>query len=652
MHFKNAISKEKMPDKICSMLSVKSSTIIRFLSMLLAFSTVFVLFTASGIFPVKALGEEDIRIIIFDPGEYGCFERSSVEVLLGEATPSPPSDYSNSSNPDYIFDGWEPEISDTVNDDAEYIAKWILRDYTVSFYSDGSSFTTRTVKAGSSLGADMPSDPEKLGYEFTGWSSNGDAGFCESTPVTGDIDVYAVFRPMLIKFYIAFNKNGKGAETLLPIVEYYDVGDVLVPKPADAVYPDFLFGGWYTEAACINEWNFSSGRVEIPYLQEFVVLTLYAKWTPIYTVVFSDGIENSETILKTEKVVKGKDATAPEIQKRVGYTFKEWDTVFTNVQKNLEVKAVWLKNKYTVTFLDMDKKTVLEKQTVFFGDNAKPPEPPKHVGYVFYDWDVDFKKIKSDLTVTAQYDKEGVEMFTVTFVDWDGQVLNKQRIEKGKGASAPVSPKREGFEFTGWDKKFDKILSDMTITAKYKEVKQEKQKEKASGNNEEVFHIGRFSKEDILLQARKEGILILTLGRLSVPLTSPKSMSSFTWGFANLIMTVLGLVFLLISLFKRFERKKASKTNDDFSLGFQYMARSKRYIPAGSVISIVMGVIGAVFFFATSNISGLLTVFDRWTVFSVFILIMGIIGFSLGNRQFNLKQKELSIKAALVSSNR
>lgn len=74
---------------------------------------------------------------------------------------------------------------------------------------------------------------------------------------------------------------------------------------------------------------------------------------------------------------------------------------------------------------------------------------------------------------TSQTDttKPAVDTFTVTFKDFDGTVLNTQKVEKGKAATAPVDPKRENFKFAGWDKAFNKITSDLVVTATYTTTK-------------------------------------------------------------------------------------------------------------------------------------------------------------------------------------
>ena len=64
-----------------------------------------------------------------------------------------------------------------------------------------------------------------------------------------------------------------------------------------------------------------------------------------------------------------------------------------------------------------------------------------------------------------------IETYTVTFKNYDGTVLETQKVEKGKGATAPADPVREHFTFAGWDKSFDKVTSDLVITATYTTTK-------------------------------------------------------------------------------------------------------------------------------------------------------------------------------------
>lgn len=59
--------------------------------------------------------------------------------------------------------------------------------------------------------------------------------------------------------------------------------------------------------------------------------------------------------------------------------------------------------------------------------------------------------------------------YTVTFKDWDGEVLKTEEVTEGSGATAPSSPSREYYTFAGWDKSFDEVTEDLTVTATYTE---------------------------------------------------------------------------------------------------------------------------------------------------------------------------------------
>lgn len=84
--------------------------------------------------------------------------------------------------------------------------------------------------------------------------------------------------------------------------------------------------------------------------------TVYVKWTiNKYTVTFMDG----EKVLETfTNVPHGDTVTAPEVPKKDGKTFKEWDKDFSKVTSDLIVNAKWEKRKYTLTFINFDGTTV------------------------------------------------------------------------------------------------------------------------------------------------------------------------------------------------------------------------------------------------------------------------------------------------------
>ncbi len=192
----------------------------------------------------------------------------------------------------------------------------------------------------------------------------------------------------------------------------------------------------------------------------------------VFTVTFKDY---NGMVLSEQQIQKGSAATAPADPVRAAdaqytYSFKGWDKDFSNITENTVVTAVYdsVVNVYTVTFMSHDGK-VLDTQQVEYGNSATAPVAPEIDGYVFTGWDTEFDSITKETTVTAQYRERG-ESYSVTFVDYDGTLISVQLVEKGESAQAPEDPTREGHAFAGWDKAFDNVTEDITVTATYSEL--------------------------------------------------------------------------------------------------------------------------------------------------------------------------------------
>lgn len=91
------------------------------------------------------------------------------------------------------------------------------------------------------------------------------------------------------------------------------------------------------------------------------------------------------------------------------------------------------------------------------------PKAPKGYHWNAQDLEKIRGKIKEDVLIRAEK-----ENFLVEFKDWDGRVLNDQRVKYNERATAPASPARAGYTFIGWDKSFAKITGDTIITAQYR----------------------------------------------------------------------------------------------------------------------------------------------------------------------------------------
>ena len=194
--------------------------------------------------------------------------------------------------------------------------------------------------------------------------------------------------------------------------------------------------------------------------------TVYVKWTiNKYTVTFMDG----EKVLATfTNVTHGDTVTAPEVPKKDGKTFKEWDKGFSNVTSDLTINAVYDVDTFTVTFKDGEK--VLETQTVEYEAAATAPDtarlsPPE--GMHFAKWDKDFSKVTEDIEVSAVYE---LNEYTVTFKNGE-TTLKTEMVKHGFAATAPNVYDTATKKFVGWDKSFDNVTSDLIVNAKFETKK-------------------------------------------------------------------------------------------------------------------------------------------------------------------------------------
>ena len=168
----------------------------------------------------------------------------------------------------------------------------------------------------------------------------------------------------------------------------------------------------------------------------------------------------------------------------IEYTDKDVSNVYINDSKHLilvlkdntELDAGLTANgktppiSYSVTFRDYDG-TVLKAASVLIGQSAIPPAAPQRQGFEFVGWDGSFSHVRENRLLVAQYralsPEQDTTFHTITFLDRDASVLKTQLVEDGQAAAAPIPPHWDGFVFLNWDREFQNVRSDLTVTAQY-----------------------------------------------------------------------------------------------------------------------------------------------------------------------------------------
>jgi uncharacterized repeat protein (TIGR02543 family) len=246
-------------------------------------------------------------------------------------------------------------------------------------------------------------------------------------------------------------------------------------EPGAPMREGYLFDGWYLgiEGELVTPWDFSTDRVTkdlifkySPTYTEMDRLILYAKWIPLYTVMFDTGggsFVPDQTIAEGGRVEKPTPAPEPPSEKTgwllVGW-FTEpewsyrWDFAMDTMTKDITLYAR-LGLPRTVTF-DTDGGSSVPAQTVAEGGTVEEPPAPTKVNYVFDGW---FKEaalttpwnfstdtVTGNITIYANW----IPGYTVTFNIDGGTPVASRTVVVGGTVPEPPAPTKANHVFGGW----------------------------------------------------------------------------------------------------------------------------------------------------------------------------------------------------------
>ncbi len=122
------------------------------------------------------------------------------------------------------------------------------------------------------------------------------------------------------------------------------------------------------------------------------------------------------------------------------------------------------KSPSIVTFVDWNGMIIQNPQTVDYGKNAVAPDSPSREGYTFTGWDKSFTSVTTDLTVKATYK---IKTFNITFLDTKGNVIGTpQKVNYGDSATPPAVTLETGHVFVGWSSdEYKNVKKDATVQA-------------------------------------------------------------------------------------------------------------------------------------------------------------------------------------------
>ncbi len=420
----------------------------------------------------------------------------------------------------WMFDGW-PKMPAEVTGDASYTAAYTQAEYTVTFDAGTSGTTTDPASfSGLHYGDTFPTAPNITpypGWTFDYWSPT-------LPSVVENSAIYTAHYTQ-IKFTVTFKDYDN---TILKIcIVKYGSGAAAPADPGNR--EGFHFIGW--------DVDFSIVKSDLTVTAQYAINT--------YRVRFFE--EDGKTQIGTSQTVNrgaaAKTETAPVI---AGKTFERWKlkgddpseaTSLGCVKENIYATAAYSDVLYIVTFIDFNGRC-LGIDRVPYGGSAIPPSDPSRKGYRFKGWSQSYFNIIGDITVAALYD---INFYTVTFIDYDGSVIDKQTVEWNAGAVAPECPARDGYAFTGWDVPYNRIRKNTVVTAEYEAIAAAEQTPLSEIGTEPIPQTGGSSRWLwwlLLIPAIVVILIIASLRRTVIPVAealTDNGNGTYTvhWGYNN-----------------------------------------------------------------------------------------------------------------------
>ena len=201
--------------------------------------------------------------------------------------------------------------------------------------------------------------------------------------------------------------------------------------------------------------NFTAGEYEVE-LKEIVLVNAsfqsisvndYTfKWSIIdtFTITFdSNGGTSVESITQDNGTV----ITPPANPTREGYTFIGWEPALPETMPigGLAVKAQWVINKYTLTYVIDGQE--YSKSEVEYNATITQLDDPVREGYTFSGWsEIPATMPAHDVEVTGSFT---VNSYTLTYIV-DGNAYKTLTVDYGTAITPEAEPTKEGYTFSGW----------------------------------------------------------------------------------------------------------------------------------------------------------------------------------------------------------
>jgi len=254
-----------------------------------------------------------------------------------------------------------------------------------------------------------------------------------------------------------------------------DLSNVVVSSTTVGNSSDTLFGGSGVQGTKTEDYLDKDGNQIEETIEPVAKFTItFENWDG--TVLQSSELAYNEIPEYTgETPTKAADA-------QYTYTFAGWSPAITAVTDDATYTATFVKTAkmYTVEFVDEDG-TVLQSSEFAYGETPVcNVEPTKNADaqytYTFAGWTPAITAVTDDATYTATFTTTA-KMYTVTFENWDGTVLQSSELayneipEYTGETPTKAADAQYTYTFAGWSPVIASVTGDACYTATYEKVK-------------------------------------------------------------------------------------------------------------------------------------------------------------------------------------
>ena len=290
------------------------------------------------------------------------------------------------------------EIAKGTIGDQTFYAKWEAASYNVTLNTNAGTINSGNVGSYTyGVGATLPTDVTKDGYDFGGWytdedCTDGSEATAIGTAETGEKVFYAKWTPH--SYSITYNLNGGTNAGTNPANYTIESETITLADPSKTGYN---FSGWYTDASFTEASKVTEIAQGTTGDQAF-----YAKWEAVnYAITYMDG-ENVISGLTPATYTIEAAATLPtkDTVTKNGYTFEGWYTEPELTNKVTEIAAgstdaktfyaKWEAVEYTIKFNTDGGEFIADMTYTIEDAEKKLPAATGKTNYQFVTWIVSY----------------------------------------------------------------------------------------------------------------------------------------------------------------------------------------------------------------------------------------------------------------------